>query len=92
MNIVVIHDTGVDVYKSWREVEKWHSFKKEDFTKVGTDYVLNVNGESYEISKDIKLLERVASERVFAKQSMSLTDWAAIGSFFLILMTYFKLG
>lgn len=92
MNIVVIHDLGVDVYKSWRDVQKNTSFKKEDFTKVGTDYVLKVDNESYEIAKDIKLLERVASERVFAKQSLSFTDWATIGSFVLILLTYFKLG
>jgi hypothetical protein len=92
LNIVVVHDVGVDVYRTWREVEKNHALKKDDFTKVGTDYIVYLTNESYEVSKDVKLLERVASERVFAKQSMSFTDWATIGSFVLILLTYFKLG
>ncbi|MBY6272394.1 MAG: hypothetical protein CW346_09315 [Bacillaceae bacterium] len=93
MNIVVIHDVGVDVYRTWREVEKNHgSLKKEDFTKVGTDYVCNLTGESYEITKDVKLLERVASERVFAKQSMGFTDWCSIGAFVMAVLIYFQLG
>lgn len=73
MNIVLINDTGVETFKSWREVGKYTSFKKEEFTQIGKDYVLNCNNESYEISKDIKLLERVASERVFTKSGMDMS-------------------
>jgi hypothetical protein len=92
MNIVVVHDQGVDVYRTWREVEKYHALRKDDFTKVGTDYICSLTGESYEISKDVKLLERVASERVFAKQGMSFNDWCVIGGFIMSILIYFQLS
>ncbi|ODA15324.1 hypothetical protein A5N86_16645 [Geobacillus thermoleovorans] len=92
MNIVVVHDVGVDVYRTWRDVEKNHSLKKDDFTKVGSDYICTLTGESYEVSKDVKLLERVASERVFAKQNIGFTDWCAIGAFIMSVLIYFRLG
>lgn len=93
MNIVVIHDIGVDVYKTWREMQKSHgSLKKEDFTKVGADYVCNLTGESYEVTKDVKLLERVAAESVFSRQSFSLSDWCSIGAFVLAFLIYFQIS
>lgn len=86
MNIVIINDTGVECFNSWRDANKYSSFNKEDFTKIGVDYVLNCNNETYEISKDIKLLERVASEKVFAKSKASTYDLVAIGTFILVFM------
>lgn len=92
MNIVLINDIGVEVFKNFREVEKNTSFKKEDFTKIGDDYVLECNGDSYEVSKDIKLLERVASERVFTKTGMDMTSLAIWLTVLLSLMIFMKLG
>lgn len=85
MNIVLINDTGIETFKSWSDVKKYSSFTKDDFTKVGVDYVLNCNNETYEISKDIKTLERVASERVFAKSQTTTLDWLIIATFILTL-------
>jgi hypothetical protein len=91
MNIVLINDEiGVEVYKNWAEVKKYSSFKKEDFTQLGADYVLNCNQETYEISKDIKMIERVASERVFAKNKMSGIDMAVLGCFLMCILIYLK--
>jgi hypothetical protein len=92
VNIVVVHDVGVDVYKSWGEMKKNHSLKKEDFTKVGSDYIVYLTNESYEVSKDVKLLERVAAESVFSRQSLSLSDWCSIGAFVLAFLIYFQIS
>lgn len=87
MNIIVINDQGVDVFKRWSEVKKDLNMTKEDFTEVGIDYVCNLTGDSYEVAKDIKLLERVASERVFAKSKMETTDWMVLGTFILLIIS-----
>lgn len=84
MNIVLINDEGVETFKSWSQVKKYSSFDKEDFTQVGKDFVLNCNNETYEVSKDIKLLERVASERVFTKTGL---DMSAVAIWITVLMT-----
>jgi hypothetical protein len=90
MNIVLINDEiGVEVFKSWSEMKKYTSFDKADFTKLGVDYILNCNNETYEISKDIKVLERVASERVFTKNKMSGSDLCAVGAFIMSILIYF---
>jgi hypothetical protein len=78
MNIVVVTDTGVDVHKKWSDVKNNHALKKDDFTVLGTDYICYLDEQSYEISKDVKLIERVASEKVFAKSKMSAPDIFAI--------------
>jgi len=75
MNIVIISDTGVECYKKWSEVSKTTSFKKDDFTEIEGDYVLNCTGQTYEISKDIRLLETVASQKVFSKDKFDLSNW-----------------
>jgi hypothetical protein len=90
MNIVLINDTGVEVYKSWHHVHKETSFKKIDFAPVGTDFVLNCNNETYEISRDIKTLERVASDRVFAKSKMSGIDLLVVLAAVMSILIYFK--
>lgn len=90
MNIVVITDIGVDVYKKWKDVQTYTGFKKEEFTPIGKDYFLNIDSESYEIQKDIKLLERVASEKVFSKNKLELTDWTSIFTLILALLIYIK--
>lgn len=75
MNIVVVvDDVAVFCYKKWADVKKNHGdLRKEDFVKVGEDYLLVMDKESYRISRDITLLESVASEQVFGKKSI---DWA----------------
>lgn len=91
MNIVLITDeAGIEVYKTWSELKKDTSFKKDDFAQVGTDYILNCTQDTFEISKDIRTLERVASERVFAKNKMTGIDMAAIGAFIMTVLIYFK--
>lgn len=91
MNIVVITDeTGIEVYKSWTQLKKETSFKKEDFAQIGTDYILNCTLDTFEIVKDIKTLERVASERVFAKNKMTGIDMAVIGTFVMSILIYFN--
>lgn len=86
MKIIIIDDViGASIYKNWKSMKKVHSFEKEDFTEVSGDYILNTTGDSFEISKDIKLLERVASDKVFAKQKMSGVDMMTLGTFLLVL-------
>lgn len=91
MNIVVINDEGVEVFKTFREVQKYTSFEKSEFAKIGNDYVLNVTGESYEISKDIKLLERVAAQKVFGKKPLDTTALFSLITMILALLVYMKL-
>jgi hypothetical protein len=62
------------------------SAEKEDFTKVGSDYVLNMTDESFEIAKDIRLLEIVASKNVFKKDSLDVTNMLQI---FTMVLIYF---
>lgn len=86
MNIVIVtEDLGIEVYKTWKDVNKYTSFDKGEFTKLGVDYILNCSKETFEIQKDIKTLERVASERVFAKKSFTGLDWCILGTFILTL-------
>ncbi len=90
MNIVVItDDIGIEVYKSWYQLKKETSFKKEDFAQHGTDYILNCTSDTFEVMKDIKILERVASDRVFAKSKMSGADLCAVGAFVMSILIYF---
>lgn len=77
-NIVLINDEGVEVFNSWAQVKKRTSFKKEDFIKHGTDYVANVTEDSFEISKDIKLLEHVAAKKMFTKNKFEFSDLISI--------------
>lgn len=85
MAIVVVTDYTIEIFNSWHEVKKNTSLKKEDFAKMGSDYITKLDLESYEITKDIKLLERVASDKVFAKQKMSGIDLIGLGTFILVL-------
>lgn len=73
MNIVVIvDDVMVEVYKKWSDVEKHHALTKDDFVKHGSDYIVHFDKEAYSVSRDIKLLEAVASKQVFGKPKV---DW-----------------
>ena len=79
MNIVVVTDgIGVDIFKKWSDVEKhFPTMTKDDFVKEGDDFICRMDKESYTISKDIKLLETVAVEKVFGKQKVDwMTVWA----------------
>lgn len=79
MNIVLINDeVGIEVYKTWSEVKKQTSFTKADFTQLGTDYILNATNDTFEIAKDIKLLEHVAAKKMFTKNKLDLGDLLSI--------------
>ena len=78
MNIVVVKDGyGVDLFKKWSEVEKNYPTlnKESDFVKEGEDYICIVDKETYQVIKDIKLLESVATEKVFGKKEI---DWLTV--------------
>jgi hypothetical protein len=92
VNIVVITDMGIDTYKKWNDMKKNHSLNKEDFVQYGTDFIAQMDQESYEVSKDIKLLERVASEKVFQKSKMDMTDIFSILAGVMSVLIYFSLS
>lgn len=88
MNIVVVSETNIEVYRSWHEMKKHTSFEKKDFTPLGTDYILNCTNETYEIVKDMKTLERVASQKVFSKDRFDATNWMQVFCLILLLLLY----
>lgn len=88
MNIVVIHDAGVEHFKTWAQVKKATSHDKSEFTRIGVDYVLNMTGDTYEISKDIKMIERVASQKVFAKDKFDTANWFQLITLVLAILIY----
>lgn len=90
MNIVIIDDmTGIHVYKAWRDLKKVHTFEKNEFAKIGNDYVLNTTGDTFEISKDIKMLEHAASRQVFKKHGLDSKMVITVVMFVLVILTYF---
>ncbi|MEK5149200.1 hypothetical protein MKX53_19635 [Psychrobacillus sp. FSL K6-4615] len=74
MNLVVVTDIGVDTYKKWSDVTKNHAIEKSEFVKYGDDYVAYMDEESHRVSKDIKLLEDVASREIFGKPKVDTTS------------------
>lgn len=77
MNIVVIvEDIGVDTYKKWSSVKTEHpTLTKDDFVQEGEDFICMMDKKSYMVSKDVSLLENLATEKVFGKKE---TDWKTI--------------
>lgn len=88
MNIVIVHDDGVSVFKTWREMSRFYAFSKDEFAQVGQDYILNTTKDSFEVAKDIRLLETVASQRVFAKDKFDITNWLQFGVILVSLMIW----
>lgn len=86
MAYYVITETGVYQYRNIPKMKREISAEKEDFTKVGSDYVLNMTDESFEIAKDIRLLEIVASKNVFKKDSLDVTNMLQV---FTMILIYF---
>lgn len=85
MNIVVVtEETGIEVFKSWAEMKKYTSFEKNDFTKLGADFILNTTQDSFEISKDIKLLEHVAAKKMFTKNKFDFSDLISVVTLLLV--------
>lgn len=85
MNIVLVTDeVGIEVFKSWNQVRKYTSFKKEDFTPMGKDFILNTTNDSFEIAKDIKLLEHVAAKKMFTKNKMDFSDLVGLVTLFMV--------
>lgn len=90
MYVTITEEDGIEVYKTWTEVKKHTSFKKEDFTPVGKDFVLNTTQDTYEIVKDIKLLENVAAQKMFTKNKMDFIDLITIINTLLVFMILVK--
>lgn len=84
--IYVITDTTVKTYKSMKRLTDEVSLEKHELTPIGKDYVVNMTDSSFEVAKDIKLLETVASKKVFSKEKMDFTNWLQIIT---ILVVYF---
>lgn len=76
--IYVITETAVKQYRSIKRMQTDVSVQEHELTKIGKDYVINMTDDSFEIAKDIKLLETVASKKVFTKETMDLTNWLQI--------------
>lgn len=86
MNVVVVTDTGVDVYKKWSDVRTSHALEKEEFVKYGNDFVAYMDKESHLVSKDIKLLETYASNQIFGKPKVDyLTVFANVAALLIVL-------
>lgn len=74
---VIIEDVGIEAYDKFSHVEKNHKLTKSDFVKHGDEYITHFNTEDYHVSKDIKLLETVATEKIFGNKKV---DWLTAGS------------
>ena len=90
MNIVVIDDSGVSTFKTWHKAVSATGLKKEEFTQVGQDYVATLTGDSYEIQKDIRLLENVAAQKMFTKNKLELPDIAGLVTLFMVFLLFVK--
>ncbi len=86
MNIVIVSDYGVDVFKKWSDAFKVHNVTKEDFVRYEKDYILYFDKEAHQVSKDIKLIEQVATAKIFPKPKMTMPEMMSIGSFFILIM------
>jgi len=86
MAMILINPEDVYVFRTWTEVKKNTSFTKSDFVKHGSHYVCNVTEDTFEISKDIKLLEHVAARKLFTKNKFEFTDLLQIVTLLLVFM------
>lgn len=82
--IYVITDTEVKKYTSFGKLRSDLSLEKSDFTPVGKDFVVYMTDNSFEIAKDIKLLETVASKKVFSKDKLDITNWLQLITILLV--------
>lgn len=71
MKYFIITDTGVRVFNSYNRLTNEIDVSKAELTQVGTDYVGNMTDQSFDISRDIKMLENVASRNVFKTESVN---------------------
>lgn len=69
---VIVDDVGIFTYDKWSQVEKNHDLKKSDFVKHGDEHIVRFDADAYNISKDIKVLETVATSKVFGQPKI---DW-----------------
>lgn len=90
MKIYVITEVGVDVYKNWPQLKAAVNMDKDDFIQCGSDYVLKTDLQSYEITKDARLLQRVASDQVFAKSKFEMSDWIGLLTLLFAFLIYIK--
>lgn len=89
MNIVVVSDYGVDVYKKWADLSKAHNLTKEDFVPYNKDYIAYFDKEAHQVSKDIKLIEQVATAKIFPKPKMSTAELLTFCNFGILVMMLF---
>lgn len=82
--IYVITDTEVKKYTSFGKLRSDLSLEKSDLTPVGKDFVVYMTDNSFEIAKDIKLLETVASKKVFSKDKLDITNWLQLITILLV--------
>lgn len=78
MKCYVITETGVHVYSSVAKMKQEVNIEKDEMQKIGGDLVCNMTDHSFEITKDIKLLESVASKKVFSKDKFDATNWMIV--------------
>lgn len=90
MNLVVVTDTGVDVYKKWKDVQDNHAMVKDEFVRYGNDYVAYMDKESHAVSKDIKLLEAHASRQIFGKPKVDTLTVGAVAIVNIIVLSLFQ--
>lgn len=86
MRVYVITETAVKTYNSWNKLQKELSIEKTEATPIGKDFVINMTDQSFDIAKDIKLLETVASKKVFSKDKFDITNWLQVIT---IIVVYF---
>ena len=87
MKFIVISETGVYPYNSYSQVKKDVAIERSEFTKVGSDYVVNMTDMDFTISRDIKQLETVASKKIFAKDNFDLGNWLSVLILVAVLLT-----
>lgn len=92
MKYYVITESGVHTYNSMLAVKKEVSLEGKDFVELGNDRVLYMTDHSFEVVKDIRLLETVASKKVFSKDALDTQGWISIITLVFMLLLYTKGG
>jgi hypothetical protein len=89
--VYVITDSTVRVYNSMNKLKDELKIETSELTKVGKDYVCSMTDQSFEISKDIKLLETVGSRKVFSKEKMDSQGWMLVLIILMAFLIYTRL-
>lgn len=87
--VYIITESGVNVYNSLTKMNREISLDKHELTEVGSDLVCNMTDMSYQISKDIRLLETVATRKIFSKDKFDTSNWLQAFSIVLLIILLF---